>query len=462
MKKLAAQSLFEDPRLAKAKELLLAAVAEHSRELTGIRPPDPERAGEAAKTLEEFGNMRGGSLYFPYLGTGLGRGALVELADGSVKYDMISGIGVHYLGHSHPALIAAEVDAAVRDTVMQGNLQQNVESVKVTQSLLKLANQNKARLQHCFLTTSGAMANENSLKMALQKRAPASRMLAFEHAFSGRTLAMAQITDKAAYRVGLPTALNVDYVPFFDAAHPTESRQRALAVLQQHLQRFPGQHAAMCMELVLGEGGYYPGDREFFVGLIELLKKNSIAVWFDEIQSFGRTTEPFAFQHFGLDEYPDLVTVGKLTQVCATLFTDEYKPKPGLISQTFTGSTSAIFAAQAIFDVMEKEKLFGAGGKIHRLSEHFTQGLQAIGQRHADWIRGPFGIGAMIACSIFDGSDAITKKFLLKLYDNGVIAFVAGSQPARLRFLMPVAAVSETDIDTVCGLIEKTLGEVAP
>ena len=80
--------------------------------------------------LQKFGDIRGGTLYFPYLGSGIGRGPLVELADGSVKYDMISGIGVHYLGHSHPALIAASIDAAIRDTIMQGNLQQNVESVR--------------------------------------------------------------------------------------------------------------------------------------------------------------------------------------------------------------------------------------------------------------------------------------------------------------------------------------------
>ena len=141
----------------------------------------------------------------------------MELADGSVKYDMISGIGVHYLGHSHPALIAAGVDAAIRDTVMQGNLQQNVESVAMSQTLLDLANRGEKRLTHCFLTTSGSMANENSLKIILQKQTPASRVLAFEHAFAGRTLAMSMITDKASFRTGLPKVLDVDYLPFWDS-----------------------------------------------------------------------------------------------------------------------------------------------------------------------------------------------------------------------------------------------------
>jgi acetylornithine aminotransferase len=461
MKELIAQSLANDPRIAEAKRLLLDAVAEHACRLSGVTAPDPDTAAQFRQTLERFGEIRGGSLYYPYLGSGIGRGPLVELVDGSVKYDMISGIGVHYLGHSHPALIAASVDAAVRDTIMQGNLQQNGESFALSSSLLELANKNHPRLAHCFLTTSGAMANENALKLVFQKHSPAARVLAFEHAFAGRTLALSQITDKAAYRAGLPTVLNVDYVPFFDPDRPHESIAAAITVLRRHFARFPKQHAVMCMELVLGEAGYFPGHADFFRPIIELLKQNDVAVWIDEVQTFGRTSQPFAFQHFGLDSLVDVVTIGKLTQVCATLFTDPYKPKPGLISQTFTGSTSAIFAAKAILEVMQREKLFGAGGKIERLNGQFTNGLQAIAQRHPKWIAGPYGVGAMIACRVFDGGEAITKKFLQKLFENGVISFIAGSEPARVRFLMPVAAMADSDIDKICELIEKTLAECA-
>ena len=461
MKELHAQSLINDPRVAEAKKLLLAAVADHSANLIGVRPPNPDAQTQFRQTIEKFGEIRGGSLYYPYLGSGIGRGPLVELADGSVKYDMISGIGVHYLGHSHPALIAASIDAALCDTIMQGNLQQNTESFSLSSSLLELANKNHPRLGHCFLTTSGAMANENALKLVFQKNSPAARVLAFEHAFAGRTMALSQITDKAAYRAGLPTVLNVDYIPYFDADHPQESIAAAVATLRQHLSRFPKQHAVMCMELVLGEAGYFPGHADFFRAIIELLKKNDIAVWCDEVQTFGRTSQPFAFQHFGLDSLVDIVTIGKLTQVCATLFTDAYKPKPGLISQTFTGSTSAIFAAKTILDVMQREKLFGPGGKIDRLNGRFTSRLKAISERHPNWIRGPYGIGAMIACSVFDRAEAKTKIFLQKLFENGVISFIAGSDPVRVRFLMPVVAMTEADVDRVCEIIEKTLAECA-
>jgi 4-aminobutyrate aminotransferase-like enzyme len=105
------------------------------------------------------------------------------------------------------------------------------------------------------------MANENALKIAFQKNAPASRVLAFEGGFCGRTLALSQITDRPAYRDGLPPTLAVDYVPFFDPGDPPGSTDRALGALRSHLSRHPAQHAAMVLELVLGEGGFYPGDR---------------------------------------------------------------------------------------------------------------------------------------------------------------------------------------------------------
>ena len=122
---LVSSQLANDPRLAEAKKLLLAAVADHQSTLSGIRPPNPELADSYQSMLDDFGKIRGGNLYFPYLASGIGNGPFVELADGSVKLDMITGIGVHGFGHSHPALVETGNDAALCDTVMQGNLQQN-------------------------------------------------------------------------------------------------------------------------------------------------------------------------------------------------------------------------------------------------------------------------------------------------------------------------------------------------
>lgn len=455
---LAAKALAKDPRVTEAKRLLREALAAHQAGLTGIRPPHPTLVKDYGETLERFAALRGAPLYYPYLGSGFGRGALVELADGSVKYDFITGIGVHYLGHNHPSLLDAGVDAALENTVMQGNLQQNTASETLLRRLIDSANRRGARLAHGFLTSSGAMANENALKALFQKKQPAHRILAFEHCFAGRTLALSQVTDKAAYRQGLPPTVTVDYVPFFDEARPAESTAGAVAALKAHLGRHPGAHACMIFELIQGEGaGYLAGDAAFFRALMTELRKARVAILMDEIQTFGRTSELFAYQHYGLDEFVDAVTLGKLTQVCATLVTAEYQPKPGLVSQTFTAPSVAIRSAQVILETIEADGLLGKDGKIMRLSRHFVGKLRDLAARKPALAAGPFGQGGMIAFTPLGGDPDLTGRFLRKLFDAGVIGFIAGGKPARARFLLPVGAVEEKDIDAVFPIIEATL-----
>jgi 4-aminobutyrate aminotransferase-like enzyme len=460
MKALATQEYLADPRIAEAKRLLAEAARDHQRKLTGVRPADGERKIAYDESIRTFGATRGGGLFFPYLGAGLGNGPLVELADGSVKYDLISGIGVHHFGHSHPRLLAAGIDAALRDTVMQGNLQQNVESAALAKALLERASPG-TRLAHCFLTSSGAMANENALKLAFHKRPGTSRVLAFEHTFAGRTLALSNITDKAAYRTGLPAALAVDYLPFFAPDHPEESTARALATLRATMGRYPGQCGAIWCELVLGEGGFYPGSGDFWRAICAEARARNIVVIADEVQTFGRTTKLFAYQHFGMEDLVDIVTVGKMLQACATLFTDALKPAPGIVSQTFTAATAAIMAAQAIMMELLGAELFGEDGRNARVHARFVTRFEEMTRRHAAWIRGPYGVGGMVAFTPLDGSEETAKKVVHGLFEAGVIAFYCGSEPTRVRFLPPVPVISDGQIDEVCGMVEAVLSATA-
>jgi len=458
---LLADQLHLDPRLAEAKRLILAAVTDYSSQLSEVRPANPELVGDYKRMLDEFNHLRGGALYFPYISSGLGNGPFVELADGSVKLDLITGIGVHGYGHSHPEMVSAGIDAAVCDTVMQGNLQQDRYSVELSRLLTDLACETGAKLEHCFLSTSGAMANENSLKIAFQKNAPADRVIAFEHCFAGRTLALAQLTDKAAYRQGLPNILNVDYIPFFEANDPKGSTERALAKFREHLERFPGKHAVLWLELIQGEGGYHVGHRDFFIALAELAHKHNICVIADEVQTFCRTTRPYAFQHFGLDQHVDVVTIGKISQVCATLFTEAYKPKPGLVSQTFTGSTWSIVAGLAVIRGLVANGNFGPDGRNMRWHARFSTGLQRLAEKYPAQVSGPFGIGGMIAFTPCGGSAEKAKEMCFKLYEAGLMSFLAGGNPTRLRFLLPLGSVEDQHIDLALEIIESVAGQMA-
>src|SRR5262249_50944357 len=146
--------------------------------------------------------------------------------------------------------------------------------------------------------------------------------------------------DAAANRVGLPLSTLVDYMPFYDsiaaeAMGQTKHIDQCVARLQEYIDRYPRQHACFIFELVQGEGGFNTAPREYFVELMRLCKSSGIAVWDDEIQTFGRTTSMFAFEALGLGEYVDVFCLGKMTQVCATLWTPEFNPGPGLLSGTF-------------------------------------------------------------------------------------------------------------------------------
>lgn len=454
---LAADALAADPRVAQAKQLLLEAVADHQGRINGLRPASQTLRDSYQKQLERFAEQRGGKLWYPYLGSGLGKGCLVELADGSVKYDMIGGIGVHYFGHNHPQVMSGSIDAAIGNTIQQGHLMQNRESQELCERLVELSG-----LDHCFLSTTGAMANENAFKIAFQKKHPADRILAFTGNFAGRTMAISQVTDKPKYRAGLPASLRVDYIPFYDASRPEESTQETLKALHAHISRYPGQHAFILAELVQGEGGFYPGSEDYFKRIFGLCREHGIAVIADEVQTFGRTPQLFAFRHFKLEDYVDLVTIGKLSQTCATLYRADFKPKPGLLSQTFTSTGVAIRSSLTILDELTNGTYYGEGGRVKAVHQRFTQRFEEIRSRHPSLIQGPYGIGAMVAFQPYDGDSQRVLDFSQALFQAGIISFTTGANPMRIRFLVPAMVIGDEDIDAVCRILEETLVKEAP
>lgn len=453
---LVADALKNDPRIAEAKRLVAEAVSEHAAKLS-VRPPAESQRDSFASLIDRLSAVRGGPPIWPYLSSGIGRGPYVELADGSVKLDFICGIGVHGAGHSDPGIVYAAIDAAIEDTVMQGNLQQNPASVVMMEKLIALAESSGASLQHCLLSTSGAMANENALKIALHHNTPADRVIAFDNAFAGRSIAMASLTDRPNYRMGLPLTIPVDYLPFRDPANPQRSTRWAVDELHRLLARHPGRYAAFWAEPIAGEGGYYPGSHEFFTALCEPLKEAGVPIIFDEVQSFSRTSRPFAFQHYGLDQFADIVTVGKITQVCATLYRNEMKPTGPILSQTFTGSTASIATGIEMLDRLESNQTFGPSGQNVQLASYFQNALKGLNDKYPDLVSGPFGEGMMVAFTPGDGSFDFAKKLMMHLFDIGLLGFVCGGGPTRIRFLPPPTNTTQDHIDHAIELLDKGL-----
>ena len=140
-----------------------------------------------------------------------------------------------------------------------------------------------------------------------------------------------------------------------------------------------------------------------------------------------------------------------------TRVSEKVNPKPGLLSQTFTSSTTAIVAARWILRKLTEGDFYGPEGRNAAIQQRFAARFEALQQKAPERISGPWGVGGMVAFTPFDGSAEAAKRVLHGLYDAGVIAFVAGQHPARVRFLPPFLSVTDEEIDAACDIIDQVL-----
>jgi 4-aminobutyrate aminotransferase-like enzyme len=437
-------------------EQLVQEVSSINSNIQTVAAAKPENADHSKKLIDQTGALRGRPLHYPYIGTGSGRGPYVEIEDGSFKLDLINGIGIHLMGHSHPQVMKAAVRGALSDVIMQGNLEPNNEYSKITEALIKYGSR-KSRIKHAWLSTCGTMANENALKIARQKNS-GRMVLAFSNAFAGRSTMMAEVTDNTAYKQGLPDYNEVLRVPFYDKNDP-QSLEKSQQIMKDHIEKHKGQISVFVFEPMLGEGGYQAAPREFFIPLLEMCKANKIAVWADEVQTFCRTGEMFAFQTLDFGDYVDIATIAKTAQIGATLYTEDYNPKPGLIAGTFSGSTVSMTAGIEIMRILDEEGYLGKDGRIAKIHKRFIDGFNKLNTTTCvGKVQDAGGMGLMIALTPFDGKKEQVDLFLRKLFTNGVIAFPCGKGPVRARFLVP-AIIKDEDIDLALNIIEKTILE---
>jgi len=457
MSTLIGQQIKQSEKLNQLIDQLVQEVSAINHQVKTVQAPKMELAETAKKKIDYAGALRGRPLFYPFIGSGAGRGPFVETEDGSIKLDLINGIGIHLMGHGHPRVIKAALKASLSDIVTQGNLEPNNEYWQMTEKLVKLAGR-QSRLKYAWLSTCGTMANETALKMARQKNSPAKMVLSFVNAFAGRSTMMAELTDNPAYKQGLPDYNEILRVPFYDKRDP-QSSEKALQIMKDHIEKHKGQICAFAFEPMLGEGGYQAAPREFFIPLLELCKANKIAVWADEVQTFTRTGELFAFETLGIGEYIDICTIAKTAQIGATLYTEEYNPKPGLVAGTFSGSTVSLATGMEMIDMLVNDGFLGPQGRVNQIHKRFISGLNRLNEttcKDKAWDAG--GMGLMIAFTPFEGKKEQVDSMLKKLYNNGLIAFPCGKDPVRIRFLVP-AIIQDQDIDLALSIIEKTILE---
>jgi len=435
------------PKFEQGLRLMLEAIA--ATEQNSSAPLSP---AEMETALAELTGFRARPAFYPYLGSGVGRGARAMLADGRWVLDFALGIGVHLLGHGNLDLIETALRAAASDLVMQGNLIFNREYPELMKTILAHA---PPGMDHCWLSLSGADAAENGLKLMRQKREGRPGVIAFRGCFHGRTTGMAEITDRPDYRRGQPRTFPVAYVPFYDR-NDADSKQKSLEALRAIIRREGDRIAAFAAELVQGEAGFVTAPRDFFIPLFEECRRAGIPVWADEIQTFGRVSELFATDLLGLADYVDAITIAKPLQGSAVLFRKKFAPDPALISGTFSGATVAMAVGRRIIEKLTGEGFLGPEGREKQLERLTRQHLERLSAKRPGVISNIDGVGVMIAFRVGDGSLKATRAFIQRCFNDGLVLYYGGHDPACVRLFVPVVA-TEAELDEAFAIIEPCL-----
>lgn len=387
--------------------------------------------------------------------------------EGRRYIDFAAGIAVVNTGHNHPRVVAA----------VQAQLQKFSHTcfqVTPYESYVALAEKLNAIVpgrepkKTIFLTT-GAEAVENAVKIA---RFATGRpgVIAFSGAFHGRTMMGMALTGKVApYKLGFgPFPADIYHAPFPIPYHGVTVADALKAL--DHLFKSeidPARVAAMIIEPVLGEGGFYIAPPEYLQALRKLCDDHGIVFIADEIQSgFGRTGRMFAIEHAGVE--PDMVTMAKSLAggfpLSAVTGKAKYMdlPNPGGLGGTYAGAPLACVAGLAVIDVIEKEKLCERASAIGTLLQARLRDMAAKMKVIGD-IR---GLGAMVSMELVKNGNAaepeadLTKALVQESAKRGLVILPCGVRGNVIRFLVPLTA-SDAIINEGMDILAAALGHLA-
>jgi 4-aminobutyrate aminotransferase/(S)-3-amino-2-methylpropionate transaminase len=386
--------------------------------------------------------------------------------EGRRYIDFASGIAVLNTGHAHPRVIAALQQQLTQFTHTCFQVTPYEGYVALCERLNALAPGPTPKKSILFST--GAEAIENALKIA-RYHTRRSAVIAFHGAFHGRTLATMALTGKVApYKTGYGALLpDVYHVPYPCAYHGI-TPQHSLAAIEQLFKSDleAARVAAIVIEPVQGEGGFYIAPPEFLRSLRALCDTHGIVLVADEIQSgFARTGRMFAFEHAGVE--PDLMTVAKSIAAGVPLSGVVGKasimdaPPPGGLGGTYAGSPLACAAGLAVLDVIEEEKL---AERARTLGAHMITRLKALQARFPS-IGEVRGIGSMVAIELVknrraDQPDAdLTRALVQAAAARGLVILSCGVYANVIRFLAPLT-IEESLLDEGLGLLEAAFADV--
>jgi acetylornithine/N-succinyldiaminopimelate aminotransferase len=371
-----------------------------------------------------------------------GEGASLYTTEGERYLDFGAGVAVTALGHAHPHLIAA--------------IREQADKLWHTSNLYRIPGQERLAERLCaasfadkaFFCNSGAEAMEGAIKMARRFHSHRGhperfRIITFEGAFHGRTLATIAAGNQAKHLAGFgPRTEGFDQVPLWDL----DAAKAAIGP----------ETAAILIEPIQGEGGVRQPGWAFLRALRELADSHELLLIFDEVQTgMGRTGKLFAHEWAGVA--PDIMALAKGLgggfPIGAVLATDEAAEAmtAGSHGSTFGGNPMAMAAANAVLDVMLED---GFLESVRQKALLLKQKLAQIHDSHGDVIEEVRGEGFLIGLKCKPAGGMLVEA----LMSERMLSVGAGDNVVRL---LPPLTVSEAEIIEACDKINSACAVVS-
>jgi acetylornithine/N-succinyldiaminopimelate aminotransferase len=371
-----------------------------------------------------------------------GEGAWLFTAGGERYLDFASGVAVNALGHAHPALVAA-LNEQAHKLWHVSNLYRIPGAERLAERLCAASFADVA-----FFCNSGTEAIEGAIKMARKYQAISGkperfRIVTFEGAFHGRTLASLAATGNKKYLEGFgPPVEGFDQVAYADL----DAVKKAIGP----------ETGAIMIEPVMGEGGVRVVPHTFLKALRDLCDKHGLLLIFDEVQTgVGRTGDLFCYQHTGVT--PDIMALAKALgggfPVGAFLATAEAAKgmTAGTHGSTFGGNPLAMAVANAVLDVVTAD---GFLDRMKRNALLLKQRLAELKDRHASVIAEVRGEGLLIGLRMVPPASAMVDE----LRAEKMLAPTAGDNVVRL---LPPLIIGEQEISEAVNRIDRACTRLA-
>ena len=364
-----------------------------------------------------------------------GEGATLWDIEGKKYIDFASGIGVNCMGYNNPAIVDAITNQAHKLTHVS-NLFTTEPMVQVAKKLVEKTHLNGK----VFFANSGAEANEGAIKLArkysFDKYGEGRyKIVTLVNSFHGRTVTTLKATGQDRFHnYFFPFTEGFDYA----AANDFDSVRHKADEMT----------CAVMMELVQGEGGVLPLEKEFVQQVEAFCRERDILLIIDEVQTgIGRTGSLFCFQQYGIR--PDVVTMAKglgggvpigavlAAESCSNVLT------PGTHATTFGGTPLVCAAANAVLDTVGDGQFLA---QVKEKGEYLKSGILSIGSPN---ILGVRGMGLMLGIIVEDGKHA---AYANKLIEKGVLALTAGKNAVRL---LPPLTISREEMDEALTIMKE-------